>query len=63
MPPAHWPLGTISEIHPGPDGLVRVVTVRMRIGTYESLKNSKSNTIPMKEAKRHVSRIVYLPNE
>ena len=32
-PPAHWPLRVISDIHPGPDGLVRVVTVRMRIGT------------------------------
>ena len=27
-PPAKWPLGRITETHPGPDGLVRVVTIR-----------------------------------
>lgn len=27
-PPCKWPLGRITEVHPGPDGLVRVVTVR-----------------------------------
>ncbi|XP_066589335.1 uncharacterized protein [Prorops nasuta] len=28
FPPAKWPLGRVLEIHPGDDGLVRVVTVR-----------------------------------
>ncbi|KAL7291717.1 hypothetical protein TKK_0014506 [Trichogramma kaykai] len=28
QPPQRWPLARIQEIHPGPDGLVRVVTVR-----------------------------------
>ncbi|XP_046394979.1 uncharacterized protein LOC124162479 [Ischnura elegans] len=28
-PPSKWPLGRITEVHPGPDGLVRVVTVKM----------------------------------
>ena len=27
-PPAHWPLGRIQEVFPGPDGEVRVVRVR-----------------------------------
>ncbi|XP_046145647.1 uncharacterized protein LOC123988932 [Osmia bicornis bicornis] len=27
-PPSKWPLGRITEVHLGPDGLVRVVTVR-----------------------------------
>ena len=27
-PPAKWPLGRIVEVHPGPDGLVRVATVK-----------------------------------
>lgn len=27
-PPTRWPLARIVEIHPGDDGLVRVVTVR-----------------------------------
>ena len=28
-PPAKWPLGRVVETHPGLDGMVRVVTVRM----------------------------------
>lgn len=28
-----WPLGRITEVHPGSDGRVRVVTVRSRDGT------------------------------
>ncbi|XP_062704554.1 uncharacterized protein LOC134286876 [Aedes albopictus] len=27
-PPAQWPLGRIVKVHPGPDGIVRVVTLR-----------------------------------
>ncbi|XP_043486365.1 uncharacterized protein LOC122513904 [Polistes fuscatus] len=27
-PPSKWPLGRVTELHPGPDGLVRVVTVK-----------------------------------
>ena len=27
-PPSKWPLGRIIEVHPGPDGLVRVVTIK-----------------------------------
>ena len=27
-PPSKWPLGRIIEVHPGPDGLVRVATVK-----------------------------------
>ena len=27
-PPSKWPLGRIAEVHPGPDGLVRVATVK-----------------------------------
>ncbi|XP_055848210.1 uncharacterized protein LOC129913509 [Episyrphus balteatus] len=32
-PPTAWPLGIIQMIHPGKDGLVRVVTVRTRFST------------------------------
>ena len=28
FPPSKWPLGRILEVHPGPDGHVRVVTVK-----------------------------------
>ncbi|XP_023248350.1 uncharacterized protein LOC111644041 [Copidosoma floridanum] len=27
-PPSKWPLGRVTDVHPGPDGLVRVVTVK-----------------------------------
>ena len=30
-----WPLGRIVELHPGEDGVVRVVTVRTSKGTYK----------------------------
>lgn len=31
-PPRHWPLARIIEVHPGPDGLVRNVTVKHQNG-------------------------------
>lgn len=32
--PSKWPLGRIIELHPGKDGLVRVVKVKTRTGEY-----------------------------
>ncbi|XP_046802094.1 uncharacterized protein LOC124418771 [Lucilia cuprina] len=32
-PPMKWPLGRILEVHPGPDGLIRVVTVKTASST------------------------------
>ncbi|XP_050309975.1 uncharacterized protein LOC126745960 [Anthonomus grandis grandis] len=32
-PPLHWSIGRITEVHPGLDGIVRVVTVRTSNGT------------------------------
>lgn len=34
LPPLKWQLGRITEIHPGTDGNVRVVTVRTQNGTF-----------------------------
>lgn len=45
LPSSKWPLGRIIELHPGSDGLVRVVTVKTVTGTY----------------KRNVTRISRLP--
>ncbi|XP_062557415.1 uncharacterized protein LOC134222287 [Armigeres subalbatus] len=47
IPPLQWPLARIVEVHPGADGVVRVVTVYTSKGTY----------------KRQVNRICPLPNE
>lgn len=32
VPPLKWKLGRVTEIHPGQDGNVRVVTVRTKDG-------------------------------
>ncbi|XP_065081373.1 uncharacterized protein LOC135703945 [Ochlerotatus camptorhynchus] len=34
IPPLKWKLGRVMETHPGPDGNVRVVTVRTKDGSY-----------------------------
>lgn len=46
VPPASWPLGKIVKLHPGKDGVVRVVTLR---------------TAAAKEVVRAVARIALLP--
>ena len=33
--PTKWPLARVMEVHPGKDGLVRVVTVKTATGTYK----------------------------
>ena len=47
LPPLQWRLGRIVEVHPGSDGLVRVVTVKCRNGLF----------------KRAISKICALPYE
>ncbi|XP_072400755.1 uncharacterized protein [Diabrotica undecimpunctata] len=44
VPPCQWILGRISEVHPGPDGVVRVVTVRTSKGT---LKRAVTKICPL----------------
>jgi len=34
-PPSDWRLGRVTEVHPGADKTVRVVTVRTKDGTYQ----------------------------
>lgn len=35
IPPLSWPLGRITEIHPGHDGIVRAATVKTTKGSYK----------------------------
>ncbi|XP_044583019.1 uncharacterized protein LOC123264040 [Cotesia glomerata] len=35
LPPLQWVLGRITAVHPGKDGIVRVVTLRTKTGTYD----------------------------
>jgi hypothetical protein len=44
-PPARWPLARITAVHPGDDGLVRVVTVKTATSTF----------------KRSIAKLVLLP--
>jgi len=34
-PPAKWPLGRVVQTHPGPDGQIRVVTIRTQTSTLQ----------------------------
>lgn len=34
IPPMQWPLGRIIAVHPGKDGIIRVVTVKTSVGEY-----------------------------
>ena len=34
-PPAKWPLGRVIEVHPGPDNLIRVVTIKTQESTFK----------------------------
>ncbi|XP_012524163.1 uncharacterized protein LOC105829678 [Monomorium pharaonis] len=46
-PPTKWPLGRVIRVHPGPDGLTRVVTVKTQLS----------------ELKRPVTKLCLLPTE
>ncbi|KAH0816760.1 hypothetical protein GEV33_006031 [Tenebrio molitor] len=37
VPPLQWPLGRIHAVHPGPDGVIRVVSVKSARGIYNYL--------------------------
>ncbi|KAJ8914940.1 hypothetical protein NQ315_002463, partial [Exocentrus adspersus] len=41
--PQQWPLGRIVQLHPGSDGVVRVVTVKTPRGEYFSKDNTESS--------------------
>lgn len=34
-PPLHWPLDIVEKLHPGPDNVTRVVTIRTSKGTFK----------------------------
>lgn len=40
-PPAKWPLARVTQLHPGPDGLTRVVTVKTANSSYQHTTNRK----------------------
>jgi hypothetical protein len=46
VPVNQWKLGRILQLHPGPDGITRVVTIQLKTGT----------------SKRAVTKICALPN-
>lgn len=46
-PPSKWPMGRVTAVHPGKDGLVRVVTIRTAASEFQ----------------RPVVKVVYLPTD
>lgn len=47
LPPSKWLLGRILEVHPGDDGLVRVVSVKCSNGTTMKRPVSKISSLPI----------------
>ncbi|XP_065092267.1 uncharacterized protein LOC135713092 [Ochlerotatus camptorhynchus] len=39
LPPLQWPLARITEVHPGADGVIRVMTIKTSKGTYRRPAN------------------------
>lgn len=35
LPPLQWVIGRVQEVHPGPDGEIRVITVKIAKGQYK----------------------------
>ena len=58
VPPLRWPLGQITQVHPGQDNIIRVVTLRMKYGSPD-----KNGELKFKEFKRPVSKLIYLPTQ
>lgn len=51
LPPQTWHLGRIIKVHPGDDGVVRVVTVRTSSGTYKRA-TTKIAVLPVDEGEQ-----------
>ncbi|XP_075991105.1 uncharacterized protein LOC142986474 [Anticarsia gemmatalis] len=48
LPPGRWALGRVLELHPGADGLVRVVTLKTKNGTLKR-PITKLSPLPLKQ--------------
>lgn len=49
LPPTKWALVRVHEVHPGPDGIVRVVTLRYSSGTKFQRPVVKLSLLPTEE--------------
>ena len=47
--PGKWPLARVQKIHPGNDGMVRVVTVKNSSGTYKHPVTEVALLLPIKD--------------
>lgn len=53
LPPLFWKLGRVTALHPGPDGITRVVTLRTRTGEIQRAVQ-KLCVLPLKNAEEEV---------
>ncbi|XP_058985262.1 uncharacterized protein LOC131805726 [Musca domestica] len=51
--PGRWPLGKVEDVHPGPDGLVRVATLKTQAGL---IKRSVNKLCPLEGVKTDEKR-------
>lgn len=49
LPPTKWPLVRVQAVHPGPDGTVRVVTIRNSSGTLFQRPVVRLHLLPSEE--------------
>lgn len=60
LPPLCWPLARIISLHPGSDGIVRVVTVKTATGVYKRAVN-RICPLPTEDVNRRTTRASGLP--
>ena len=47
--PSKWPLARVTQVHVGPDGVIRVVVIKTAQGTYSMSVNKVVVLLPMNE--------------
>ena len=47
MVPTQWPLARVSQVHPGKDGVVRVVDLKTSSGVYRRPVHKVANLLPL----------------
>lgn len=57
FPPTRWPLARITQVHPGEDGVVRVVSLRSKGNTISKRPVVKLCPLPIEEENNNVNKL------